>query len=664
MHTRFLRFFALAAACVAALPFVQAKPGAPIVYYTPLLKIMQGNQPLNSTYSLTVTAPYNLTTPATVTLVPTVLAAPAGVSNALALSFLTISPATLTFTGSSQMLSYTLTLAVPSGNYAGTYGYQLVATSSDPGWVAYGPNNPGATINATVNPTSTVDLSPPSVVINSPADGVTYTYNPVSGGPLSVPVSLTAGVGTGGSPITALTATVNGTPITGLIVSGLSSLNATATATLQLSASGTYTLAATANNANGHSNASATFNVIVSAPPPTITPAQPVAGSTYSYTLGGPAVSVPVSFTANSAYGAISGVTATLNGAPVSLSTTGSGSTNVTAAASLGITAPGSYTLVYTATSAYGTATQSVAFTVTGVTPPPTVSILTPASNAVFTRTAGSPATTVSFTFQGAAVYGTVQSVTITLDGSPIAATVTGLNTASITGSGSYAFTGTATHTLSVALSNGGANASASTTFQIQENQPQPSANLIWLPPISLNKTQQGGSTIPIKFTLQDGNGQFVRDPTDVMAIYEVFPNGTSSTPVIYPYGTKNKSSNYVINGNHYQLNFPTAQGVHHYVIEVYHPLDTSGNNLQLLGSHDLFTSGQSCSNGGGDDDHQWGDGDDHDGDRGGNCNSGDNGWQDGQQGNGQDGSGWQGSGQGNDGGQGGQGGSNCGSGH
>lgn len=593
--------FSLATRLVAA-PAPPTQP-AP-VSYNPVAKLVQGNQPLTQSYELAITSPANLANgnSVTVSLGLSVLTKPAtGVTDATALNFISCNPAVLTFTGPNQPLTTTVTVTVPVGNFAGDYAYKITPS----GW----PTNvgsitdTGATVNARVSPPNSTDTSPPAILLLSPADSSVYTYAPTSGIPVTVPINFSATVGTNGEPIDGMLAFIDNTPVS-VNVLGLLTLSASATGSAQLTTPGSHTVSVLATNRYGTSRASAGLSILVSAPPPTITAASPLANATFNYTLGSAGASVPVSFTANSAYGNITALSASLDGSPVVLNVSGVGSaTTAAGTATLTISTPGSYSLVLSASNDYGAAAPvTIPFTVRGVTPAPTVSIISPASGSAFTRTAGDPATVVNYSFQGGATYGTVTAVTVTVDGVPVTASVTGLNTPGITGSGTLSYTAGGAHTLNVTVSNGGATASASSSFAVNQTQPQVCRDLTWLPPISLNKTIEGGATMPIKFTLSC-HGDFVRDTSVLIAIYEVFPNGTHSNPVIYPYGTGRPASpDYSIDGKKYQLNFKTARGVHGYRIEVY---SSASGPLQLLGSKELNTKSN-------DDDHDDGHDEDH----------------------------------------------------
>ena len=238
------------------------------------------------------------------------------------------------------------------------------------------------------------------------------------------------------------------------------------------------------------------------APPPTITVASP-ASATFNYTVGTAGASVPVSFSATSVYGNISALSATLDGSPITLNLSGVGSAlTASGSATLTVAATGSHTLVFSAANAYGTATPvTVPFTVTSALPAPTVTILTPANGSSFSRTTGDPATVVNYTFKAGTAAGNISSVVVKLDGVPVTASVAGLNSPNVTGSGSVSFTAGGAHTINVTAANASASASVSTTFTVVQTAPPVCETLIWLPPISLNKTIQGGSTMPIMFT-------------------------------------------------------------------------------------------------------------------------------------------------------------------
>jgi hypothetical protein len=586
------RIFALSSAILLGGSGVQAEIPVPdepgVIGYNPTVFLAQGNQPYSESYELKITMPANLVpgVPVTVSLGVIPTSFPDGSSAAAAAGLVTLSDSQVVVSQPSQVVTITVFIDVPVGQPAGGYSWKVVTSGWPPALGTIVDN--GGTINGLFSAPGEVDESPPAVTLNSPTNGMVYTYFPTSGSPASVPIDFSAAVGANGQPIQGMSAFIDGVPIT-LDVTGLGTLAANATATVTYTSAGTHTLEVLASNLNGTSAASSTFSVVVSAPPPTITVASPASGASYSFVLGTPGVSVPVSVSASSVYGNITALGATLNGAPLALSTSGVGTALTATGSALPlITTPGAHELTFTAANDYGLAVPvKVPFEVQGLTPLPTVTIATPADGSVFNREEGDPATVVNFSFSAGTTYGAISSVVVTLDGVVVPAAVTGLNTPGVTGTGFVSFGAGGSHTLQVTVSNGGATATASTAFKVVEDCSVCCNDLTWLPPISLNKTQKGGSKIPIKFRL-DCEGKFLRDEKVVIGIYEIFADGSMSNPVLFPYGTGSPNKpEYAITGPMYHLNFETASGKHHYKIEVY---TLKSGSPRFIGEKDLFT--------------------------------------------------------------------------
>lgn len=510
------------------------------------------------------------------------LSRPAGVPEATARSFVSVSTPSLLLpagngidlTGATR--AFTISIRVPAGFSAGDYSYQIKTLNVGLP-VGYNLIDEGTFINMQILPSSSGN-SPPSVTITSPADQQNYTYTPANG-PLLIPFTFTA-ASTGNTPILTVDADLNSTAVA-VAATGINTNSAGGSGTLSITSGGLYTLRARASNGTETASDSVEFNVTVSAPPPTITAAQPSNNAVYTYTTGGAPVQVPVNFTARSTYGNVTAISATLNGTPISnLSTSGLNSLQATGSATLNISTPGAYTLVYTGANAIGSATTSVNFTVNSVAATPVVTISQPAPSTVITRVAGSAATVVPFAFQATTPAGTIQAVSVTLNGNPITATAGGLNTATATGSGSFSVTTPGTYTMVATGSNGSAVGSATRTFTVNETPAPVSTSLIWLPPITDGTTITGGDVMPVRFSLSK-NGALVRDQNVVIAIYEVFANGTSGSPTYYSYGA------YSISSNVYNLNYTTASGAHRYKVEVY---TSSTSSAQLLGTKEINT--------------------------------------------------------------------------
>jgi len=601
MKTTFLRALAF---LLAFLPSI-AREGPPIVDYSPKETIVEGNQPLSTSFVLSITAPNNVVAGSSVTITPllTLLSKPDGVSDAEALGFVSFSPASLTFTTPGQTLTVTVQANYPEGVTAGAYAYKVITN----GWET-GTQDGGAFINATVFPSQ--NATPPTVSIATPADNSSFTYQPAVG-PLVIPVQFTSSA-QAIAPITAIDADLNGTAITVTSVNNGDG-SYTSSGNLSLTAPGTYTLRARATNTVGTGEDNAGFNVVISVQPPTVSIASPASGSGYNLPASG-SVSVPYSFSAHTVYGGISTLSATLDGTPVSFTPTGLGTATASGSGSFTLSAPGTHTLVVTATDSNGgTASTSTTFTVAGAIPPPTVTISAPADGTTLTRIAGSGPTTVPFSFTGSTTAGyTITQLSGTLSGSgAVGATITGLNTASATGTGTLTLTSPGTYTLTATAGSGSSSASASVTFKLVEVQPPaPVCSVNWLPPISLGKVEKGGSNVAIKFELLcpegygvdvDGDGdpdcfpgqrtktKDAIDPTLIVAVTEIFSNGSAGTPQLFPYsGSTPNAPGYTIQGNDmYHVNFPAANGTHRYRIEVYRPLPT---HTEVLGSREFRT--------------------------------------------------------------------------
>lgn len=612
MSIAFPRILGVVIESVFSAALCLASPSVSVVY-NPTTNSVQGPQPLSTNYVITVTAPSTLAVgvPVTVDLNVSLLRKPGtGVSDADALSFISLSPSSLTFNGPNEKKSFTVYVDVPSGNYAGDYEYHILPS----GWpaVVTSANDEGAFVNAKAIPGAT--NNPPTISLQSPADGAVYTYQPATGNPVTVPVGFSASVLATDASIQTMQASIaSGVTVIPISLSGdaLPAQTASASGSVALTVPGNYTVTVAAGNTSGTSYASAQITVNVEAPPPTITVASPTANASFSYTLGGLGASVPVSFSATSIYGNVTGLSATLDGQPVVLSTNGVG-TAMTANGSATLTVPlaGNHSLVFSASNAYGAAAPvTIPFSVAGVVPAPTISILSPAAGSTFVRNAGDPATVVNYSFAGGTTYGSIAAVSVTLDGAPVlpGPTLDGLGTAAVTGSGALSFSSAGSHTLAVNVTSSGATiASASTSFNVTQVQAEICEDLAWLPPLSNNQTVEGGSKVPIKFTLECQN-KFVRDTGVLIAIYEVFRDGSTSAPAIYRYGTGSPNPpDYAITGKQYHLNFTTARGTHSYEVEVYTPV---AGSMRLLGTHELNTKGSSRR----DDDHGE-HGDKHDG--------------------------------------------------
>ena len=580
----------------------KARDSSPIVTYLPVTTLVEGDQPFSTNSPLSITSPSNVPVGPSLSITPVIslLSAPAGAVPADALSYITLNPATLAFTGPNQVLTTTIQANVPLGKAAGSYAYKIAT----PGWPTGAVDN-FAFIN--MNVTVPQNRQPPSVQLNSPVDGSAYVYT-VGGPAVSIPLQFQATAATA-TPITSVDSDVNGTSVP-VTATGLGGGNVSATGTILLSAPGIYSVQARATNSVGTSAAAVSLTVTIAGPAPKVTIAQPTASGSYTYVIGSPPLSVPFSVAATSAYGGMNTLAATLNGNPVAVTTSGLGTLSATGTGTLQLSAGGQYVFAATATDALGTTSSSVQFTVITQYPPPIVTITQPTNGAVFTYVAGSPALSIPFAFTAQAGTGaTINSLNASLNGTTVTVASTGLGTTSAAGSGTLQVSAAGTYTFTAGASGGGASAASKVTFTVNVTQPPPPpCNLVWLPPLSLGKVQEGGSTVPIKFQIQcscnadtkinqkddsgDDNkdGGATKDTSVTIAISEVFANGSSSTAQLFAYGQNPNPPTYAIDGdNTYHLNFPTARGVHRYHIEIYR--FPSGSTVpQLLGTKEFTT--------------------------------------------------------------------------
>lgn len=244
-----------------------ARDGGPTVGYSPQLQPIEGDQPVVFSYNLEITSPPNVAVGSNqiITPVPGVVTAPSGVSVATALSFVSLSPTSLVFTGPHQTQTITVSLSVPLGTAAGDYSWSI----STSGWPA-GTIDPFAFINAKVTIPQIPDS--PAVNLTAPIDGATFVYN-TGGPPLTIPLAFTA-TAPAVSPIISVDADLNGLAVP-VSSSGLGTGSVSANGVLTVTSGGLFTVRARATNGVGTSEDTAEFTVIVENTPPPPPPPPP-----------------------------------------------------------------------------------------------------------------------------------------------------------------------------------------------------------------------------------------------------------------------------------------------------------------------------------------------------------------------------------------------------
>jgi PKD repeat protein len=482
----------------------------PAVLYTPELTQVQGLLPVTRTFSVSVTAPSNLSTGVTIpiTLVATPNGIPASVSAATALSYLSFNAAgtglpitALSFNAPNQVVSFNITLAVPADAIPGSYGYKI----STVGWTiipGIGLTNVGTFIQATV--TAAAAFTPPDVTISAPVDSSIVTVASTAF-PVSLPFQFqSTSTGTESSPISEVTADLDGVQLV-LSSTGLNTTTVNSGATLVIAAPGVHTVIATAKNLGGSSSDVNSFTIVVTAPPPTVVINSPTPNSVYTYRVGSAATVVPFSFTANSSLGGIRTLTAKVDNANVVFTATGLGTLQASGLINLPYTTAGTHTVSVTTTDDNGTATATSNFSINVVAPTPTIAISQPTAGAVFTAASGASTVNVPYTFTTTSNNGFfVDSVSASLDGNPITiGSTTGLGTATAVSTGTLANVTAGSHTLVVTGISAGITVSTSTSFTVNATQLPPTV-VINTPPVGSTFTRVTGGaalSIPLSFT-------------------------------------------------------------------------------------------------------------------------------------------------------------------
>ena len=522
------------------------------VAYTQTTQNVQGPEPLNFTYNpIGITSPPGIPNQS-ITITPklTVISAPLGVSASDAAAFVTISPATLTYSGPGQSQQITVSVSVAAGAPTGDFAYKITTS----GWPATGIDpgsgqvaaivDPGTFINMHADPPN--NLAGPTVAITSPADGTVYTHT-VGDPAVSVPVHI-VGVAALAAPVLTLIGVLDGVDGDGVpIVSGLpivltlTSLgtpSADGVATLSISVPGTYTITATAVNIIGASVTQSDFIVNEVVPPPAVNINPPQNNPQYSYVRGLTSVTVPYAYVGStlgtSATDGITALTAslTLGGSgtpttitPATISPTGPGNLTVTASGSFvfglgGITVSGTSTntINATATDVYSQqATDSEIFTVTELVPVITTDIATPIDGSTIPLPPDASPLNVPFTFTSAVDHGadgaTVHAIFATLksgasDPVSVSVTASNLDTPTATGTGTFTNVLPGTYAMGATGTNDalGLSASDSATFTVT---PPPPPVIVFTQPSPANGatyTTLTGYPVSIPFNIQTSN--------------------------------------------------------------------------------------------------------------------------------------------------------------
>ncbi len=396
---------------------------------------------------------------------------------------------TNTAAGTALIATGSGTVSVPSPT-SGTSTHTLVVYGTDVYNGVY-----SSEVSAVVTFSVTVTDPVITVAINPEVAGSSPYTMPASGS-LAIPFKFTGNI-TAGATVDTITGTLNGNAVTIGSYSGLgTAATATGTGTLTITQAGTYTLAA--NDSNTASGLTANTSVTFVVNPATVKPPLSVSitqAPSASYTLinGTGSLSIPITFVGKSNNGnwggSVSTMSATLDGAAVTLSSTsGLNSPTATSTATLSVKTAGTHVLVVKDTDPYNqVATASTTFTVTLQNPVISIVVNNPTNNSSFTLPCGGCGSSLSVPFSYTANItspATIDILSATLNGCAVSVTTSGIGTSSATGTGTVKVTSAGTYTLTfkatdTSPSNAGScggstgvSATASVTFTVKKAGP------------------------------------------------------------------------------------------------------------------------------------------------------------------------------------------------
>lgn len=225
------------------------------------------------------------------------------------------------------------------------------------------------TASAVSNFSINVVAPTPTIAISQPVSGATIAV-PVGSTTVNVPYSF-ATTSNNGFFVNSVSASLDGNTIAIGSTTGLGTAAAASTGTLVGVTPGTHTLVATGVSSSITVTTSTTFTVTSVQTPPTVVINTPPVGSTYTRTTTGAALNIPLSFTGTSTVtnGVITQLKATLNGTALAVTSTTLNQKVATGAATMIVSAAGTYTISVTAVDAVGTASATRTFSVTVVQP-------------------------------------------------------------------------------------------------------------------------------------------------------------------------------------------------------------------------------------------------------------------------------------------------------
>lgn len=220
------------------------------------------------------------------------------------------------------------------------------------------------TATATSNFTVTVVAPTPAITITNPANNAVFNL-PSGASTMPIPFAFTT-TSNNGFVVDSVSASLDGGAAFNPTTTGLGTATANSTGTLSNVGAGTHTLTATGVSAGITVTTSVTFTVRSVAVPPTVVINTPPVGSVYTRASGGPALSIPMTFTGQSQTpgAVITQLTATLDGTPLAVTTTNLNTPTAQGASTMSVSHAGTHTISVSAVDAHGTASTTRTFVV------------------------------------------------------------------------------------------------------------------------------------------------------------------------------------------------------------------------------------------------------------------------------------------------------------
>lgn len=188
------------------------------------------------------------------------------------------------------------------------------------------------------------------------------------------------------------------------------------------------------------------------------------------------------------------------------------------------------------------------------------------------TSPAGNPSiafggcTAVNIAFTATDAESVITAVSADVNGKMVnLTTIEGLGTNSVNASGTYtpgSDDPIGTYTVTAHATSAGGTGDGTATFNVNYI-------ISFLPPLSLGKTNKGGSTVPIKFTARDCNGGFVHDESVKVVVQEI-TNGVDVEQLSGVFGEGASFVRIDDEVSQYIINFQTSSGAHNYRVDVF----------------------------------------------------------------------------------------------